>query len=388
MISPAVPSQGSGASASPAASSPAAPGRFPLAGSKILAVSPTGAYRGFNTSIHRTRALESLGADVEVVDTSADGHGGLGRLRYRVHNRLFSRGWSVGLPDLARSAERTLEAAKRRHWDIIWLEKALTIGPDIVRKLRNICPRAKIIGFSPDDMTRRHNQSRQFVEALRYYDWFITTKAHSVADLTALGCTNVVVVGNGFDPEAFRPVSVSASDVERLGGDVGFIGTYEGDRATHMLELARAGLHVRVWGDGWRALAGGHPNLRVEHKPLDFDDFARACSAFKINLGFLRKLNGDQHTTRSVEIPACGGFMLAERTPEHLALFDEGVEAEFFASDDELIDKCRRYLDDEAARDAIAQRGHERCVASGYSNAARLREAFGVILGSGAAFAR
>jgi spore maturation protein CgeB len=388
MISSAVPSRAGGASGPTSASSPASTAPFPLTGSKILAVSPTGAYGGFNTSVHRVRALESLGAHVEVVDTSQGARTGFGRLRHRVQNRLFLRGWSVPLPDTTRSAERALEACKRHHWDIIWLEKALTIGPDVVRKLRNACPRAKIIGFSPDDMTRRHNQSRQFVEALGYYDWFITTKAHSVADLTALGCTNVVVVGNGFDPEAFRPVSVSASDIERLGGDVGFIGTYEGDRALRMLELARAGLRVRVWGDGWRALAEGHPNLRVENKPLDFDDFARACGAFKINLGFLRKLNGDQQTTRSVEIPACGGFMLAERTAEHLALFDEGLEAEFFASDAELIDKCRRYLEDEASRDAIARRGHERCIASGYSNAARLRQAFGVILGSEGAFTR
>src|SRR5688572_13169072 len=232
MLSSDVPSPGASAPADAASRSP-----YPLAGSKILAVSPTGAYRGFNTSVHRVAALESLGAHVEVVDTAPDDPSGLGRLRHRVQNRLFLRGWNVPLPDLTQSAERCLAAARRRHWDVIWLEKALTIGPDIVRKLRNACPRAKIIGFSPDDMTRRHNQSRQFIEALRYYDWFITTKAHSVADLTALGCTNVVVVGNGFDPEAFRPVSVSASDVERLGGDVGFIGTYEGDRAERMLEL-------------------------------------------------------------------------------------------------------------------------------------------------------
>jgi hypothetical protein len=367
---------------------PVSSGPLPLAGSTILAVSPTGAYGGCNTSIHRVRALESLGAHVEVVDTALGSLAGIGGLRYRVQNRLFSRGWSVPLPDSSRSAERALEAAQRCRWDIIWLEKALTIGPDSVRQLRSACPRAKLIGFSPDDMTRRHNQSQQFIEALRCYDWFITTKAHSVAELKALGCSNVVVVGNGFDPDAFRPMSISAGDVERLGGDVGFIGTYEGDRAARMLELARAGLRVRVWGDGWRALATGHPNLRVENRPLGFDDFARACRAFKINLGFLRKLNGDQQTTRSVEIPACGGFMLAERTAEHLALFDEGLEAEFFASNDELIDKCRRYLQDEASRAAIALRGLERCIASGYSNAARLREAFGVILSPAGAFVR
>lgn len=353
---------------------------LPLAGSKVLVVSPTSAYGGFNTSVHRVRALESLGAQVEVVDTSVDALTGLGRLRRRVYNRLFMHGFAVPLPDVTRSAERALDAAKRRHYDIIWLEKALTIGPDTVRKLRKACPRAKVIGFSPDDMTRRHNQSLQFVEALADYDWFITTKAHSVDALGALGCTSVVVVGNGFDPEVFRPVPVSARDVERLGGDVGFIGTYESERAASLLALAHAGLRVRVWGNGWRTLIGAHPNLRAENEPLDFDDVARACRAFKINLGFLRKLNGDQQTTRSLEIPACGGFMLAERTPEHLALFEEGLEAEFFASDAELLDKCQRYLGDEAARAAVARRGHERCLASGYSNAARLREAFGIIL--------
>lgn len=356
----------------------AAAGALPLAGRAVLAVSPTGAYRGFNTSVHRVRALESLGAGVEVVDTSGPS-AGLGRLRERVQNRLFRRGWPVPLPDPTRSAERVVAAAKRRPWDVIWLEKALTIGPEVVRQLRDASPRAKIIGFSPDDMTRRHNQSLQFVESLRHYDWFITTKAHSASELRALGCTNVVVVGNGFDPEAFRPVVVSARDIERLGGDVGFIGTYEGERGRSVLALARAGLRVRVWGSGWRAFPGKHENLRIENQPLYFDDFARACSAFKINLGFLRQLNADQQTTRSVEIPGCRGFMLAERTAEHLALFEEGHEAEFFGNDAELIDKCRRYLGDDAARAAIAGRGYERCLHSGYTNAARLRQAFGVI---------
>jgi spore maturation protein CgeB len=352
----------------------------PLAGSKVLAVSPTGAYRGNNTSLHRVRALESLGADVEVIDTAADEASAFGHLRTRIQQRLFLRGLAVPLPDLTHGAQRMLAAAKRRHYDFIWLEKALTIGPEVVRKVQSACPRAKIIGFSPDDMCRRHNQSQQFVAALPDYDWFITTKRQSLAELTMLGCRKVVVVGNGFDPEAFRPVSVSSSDVERLGGDIGFIGTYESARAHSMLELARAGLRVRVWGDGWRALTGAHPGLHIENRALDFDDFAKACGAFKINLGFLRKLNQDQQTTRSVEIPACGGFMLAERTLEHLGLFEEGREAEFFASPEELLGKCRRYLADDASRAAIARRGHERCLSSGYSNSARLREAFALIL--------
>jgi spore maturation protein CgeB len=360
---------------------------LPLAGKRVLAVSPVGEYEGFNTSVHRITALESLGADVEVIDTAMVGVSALAALRFRVRNQLYVRGLGLSLPDPTDSGPRVLLAARRRHWDVVWLEKALTIAPRVVRWVKSACPRAKIIGFSPDDMSQRHNQSRQFVESLRYYDCFITTKSHTVEQLRALGCPQVVVVGNGFDPEAFRPISVTPADRQRFGGDVGFIGSFEEERAELLLGLALAGLHVRIWGLGWNnrgsrawaAQAARHPNLRVENKALFHDDYAKACAAFKINLGFLRKLNHDQQTTRSVEIPACAGFMLAERTPEHLAMFEEGAEAEFFSSAEELLGKCRHYLDDEASRIEIARRGYERCIASGYSNAARLREAFRVI---------
>lgn len=375
---------GPGAEPAPGAFAGAEPGTVegqatPLAGLKLLAVTPVSAYDGFNTSVHRVAALESLGADVVVVDTALGAVPAWANVGLRVANRLFQRGLRVPLPDAMHSRSRTLAAARRRHFDIIWLEKALTIGPAVVRRLRNVCPRAKIIGFAADDMCLRHNQSQQFIGALPYYDHFVTTKASTVAELQALGASHVVAVGNGYDPEAFRPLPVTPADVARLGGDIGFIGSHEAERASAMLGLARAGLGVRVWGDGWGALRGVHPLLRVENRPLYFDDYARACAAFKLNLGFLRKKNRDQQTTRSVEIPACGGFLLAERTPEHGALFDEGTEAEFFASPAELLEKCRRYLADDAARLEIARRGHARCV-RGYSNAARLQQAFRAML--------
>jgi hypothetical protein len=63
---------------------------------------------------------------------------------------------------------------------------------------------------------------------------------------------------------------------------------------------------------------------------------------------------------------------VAERTDEHLALFKEGVEAEFFASDDELLDKTRYYIAHPDERRRMARAGLERCRTGRYSYSERL----------------
>jgi spore maturation protein CgeB len=69
---------------------------------------------------------------------------------------------------------------------------------------------------------------------------------------------------------------------------------------------------------------------------------------------------GETTTTKAFEISATGVFMLAKCNPVHLALFEEGKEAEFFASDDELRDKIGFYFRHDAARIRIAARVRER----------------------------
>ena len=60
--------------------------------------------------------------------------------------------------------------------------------------------------------------------------------------------------------------------------------------------------------------------------------------------------------------------MLAERTDEHLQLFEEGREAEFFDSDDELVDKVRYYGERPEERARIAEAGRQRAIRDGYDN--------------------
>ena len=61
------------------------------------------------------------------------------------------------------------------------------------------------------------------------------------------------------------------------------------------------------------------------------------------------------------------------------------VDAEYFDCFEELLAKCRHYLDHEAARERIARRGQQRCVTGRYSNQDRLAPVLEHALRNGAA---
>ena len=82
-----------------------------------------------------------------------------------------------------------------------------------------------------------------------------------------------------------------------------------------------------------------------------------------------------------MEIPACGGFMLAERTQAHLELFVESKEAVFFDSNEELLSKCIYYLTHEDERKRIILAALDRCKNSGYSNQNTIKKLLAKVLG-------
>lgn len=340
---------------------------------RILYVGPL--WEG-GTCLQRMNALIELGHYIKGIDTEPP-H--VRRAQRRLWNRIAGKLFRMGLNafgprDLAGANRTILEHFRAERWDVLWLDKGLTIEATTLQEVKGRNPDCRNLGYSPDDMFARHNQSRQFLEHIRLSDVFFTTKSYGVRELESLGCPRVVFVENAFDPHTHYPRAVSDQNRKRFGGPVGFIGQYEAERASSMYHLARAGIPVRVWGTNWGKCRYKQENLILEHEALWADDYAMAICAFDINLCFLRKANRDLQTIRSIEIPACGAFMLAERTEEHLALFEEGKEAEFFSLDEELLDKVRYYVAHEDARRRIAAAGRERCLKSGYSNHDRLRK--------------
>ncbi len=349
--------------ASAAGAGPAAPSRVPPR--RILFVGPL--VEG-GTSLQRCRTFRRLGHDVLALDLLP---APWSKVALTLPCRVFHR---LGGPhDLARVNRRlrALDAGLEPH--VVWIEKGLTVEPATLRALRERWPRTVMVNFSGDDMFNPRNQSRRWRADLPLYDLHVTTNRHNLPELREAGARDVLHVDKAFDPLVHRPMPVTPELRARVGGEVGFVGWPEAERTASMLHLARHGVPVRIWGP-WGRLRPSHPGLRIEGRPLWSDDYASAVSAFRINLCFLRKVNRDRHTSRSIHIPACGGFMLAERTEEHLALFEEDREAVYFSSDDELLEKVRWYLAHEGERARIAEAGRRRCWAGGYSYERRLEE--------------
>ena len=334
---------------------------------RILYVGPLW---GGGTCLQRMQAMQDLGHEILSVDTEpANVRDEQKRFFYRVKRKL------LGPSDLANANEKIILLTTKNDVDVLWLDKALTIAPETLQIVREINPQLTIVGYSPDDMAGKHNQSRLFLKGLPLYHAFFTTKSYGVKELEALGVPRAIFIGNAYDPQTHRPVQVSEKEIKKFGGPVGFIGDYEIERAQSIYYLAQHGISVRIWGPNWdRKCRFSHSNMKIEGKPIWGDDYAKAICSFDIDLHFLRKINRDLQTQRSIEIPACGGFMLAERTNEHLELFEEGKEAEFFSSNEELLGKVQYYLNHEDERKNIARNGRERCLRSGYSNHDRIKE--------------
>jgi spore maturation protein CgeB len=326
-------------------------------------------YEG-QTSLHRMNALEEIGCTVDGINFFPE--------KVRKKQKSFINSLVrkiVGPLDLADTNEKLLEMIEDRIYDVLWIEKGLTIRPNTLKKAKEIHPHLFILSYSPDDMFNPSNQTTKYINSIPIYDLHVTTKSYNVDELLGSGAKDVFFVGNAYESNLHRPLILTDEEKEKYGGDVGFIGDYEEDRAQKLVALAQAGIKVKIWGmKKWSRLVGKHSNLDVHPTPLWGEDYVKAINAFKIKLCFLRKVNRDLQTTRSVEIPACRIFMLAERTYEHVELFMEGEEAEFFNDVNELIEKCKYYLENEKDRKRISENGFRRCVTSGYDNKSRLNQ--------------
>jgi len=265
----------------------------------------------------------------------------------------------IGYPiDLQGSHTRILDMVSSKKYDIIFIVKGNHIYPNLLGKIRKISPKTKVINWSHDDMFAKHNRSKFYAINLHQYDLVVTTKSYNLdkKELPQLGAKDILFQNNSC---YLYPFLKSFTRPENFLYDVSFIGTAELERFNTLNYLAENDLSIKVFGSGWNksSFKKHHPNLDIEARDLIGEDYFRAMLNTKISLSFLRKINRDLQTLRTVEIPFCGAFMIAEDSNEQKSMFAEDIEAVYFESDLDLLNKIKYYIKHDEEREKIAQKG-------------------------------
>jgi len=260
--------------------------------------------------------------------------------------------------------------------------RATHIFPATLRKIKRRHPELALVQYCNDDpFSSRANPIlwRHLKHAIPFYDVHFVYRHHNIDDFKRCGAKRVGLLRSYYIAERNYPVTLGRGD-ERFVCDVVFAGHYEADfRVEYLESIVRAGYKLNLFGGGWKDAI---PTLSTDSPPRSLGpispvvdaDYRKALSGAKIALCFLSKLNRDTYTRRNFEIPATGTFMLSEYTRDLATLFDEGKEAEFFRSKEEMMDKIRFYLSHGEQRNDIARRGRERVLRDGHDVTARMEQ--------------
>ncbi len=332
---------------------------------KILYVAHLYPAGWISTSRMRMEEAQRMGSDIIPVDAIPYDSWGGRWIGAPIH-RLT---WGPPVWGLNREIVRRAQTCRP---DVLWVEKGTWIYPKTLREVRRLGTRI-LIHYTPDPAIVLH-QTRHFLASIPEYDLVVTTKAYEVELYRRYGAREVLLQYPSYDRDVHQPQVPTAEESSRYDADVVFVGSYAPGREKYLRPLARAGINLVIWGNLWTKCRDAELQRAIRGRSIGGRDYALALSCAKIAMGILSPLCPDRSTTRSLEIPACGTFLLAERTEEHQALFEENKEAAFFSSEEELVQKARYYLDHDEERNRIAAAGRARCLASGYSSADRVKE--------------
>lgn len=320
-----------------------------------------------------SRAIGATLAGCEVCWVEPYWAEGLGRLRKGIQFKVRNG------PDIARWNKKIIETSASFKPDAVWVESPLFIYPETLEFVKKRYGSTIVCAYS-DDPRDPNKRSRFFDNAKHLFDLIFLTKDELAQAFLSEGVNAVGKFWKGFDPIRIKPTRINAIQKTNRELNVVFIGHADYVNG----KSARQNIFERVadrfdnfilYGKSWGTVKVSE-KLRSKIQPfqLDGDEYPKVISNSAIALQIPSRLARDTHSSRSIEIPACGTLMIAERTTDHLMLFEEDKEAVFFSSVDELLEKIGFYLEREDERKRIAAAGYRRCIAGGYSNYDRMRE--------------
>lgn len=265
-----------------------------------------------------------------------------------------------------------IQRARSFRPDVVLVVKGAHVAPSTLQGLRSIGD-SFLVNIATDDPFNPATNTRELLAGLAHYDLICSPRRAAIPDIQRASGKRVAYVRFGYKPTVHFPDPPGLSDESRFSADVAFIGGADADRVPFFERLTRSlpDVKLALYGGGWDK----HPALRGRHRGFVLGrQFRNAIAAASININLVRRANRDGHVMRTFEVPACGGFMLAERTAEHEELFTEDKHVGYFGEAAELAEKVSHYLSEPARTKAMAADCHQLVVTTRHTYKDRLLE--------------
>lgn len=316
-----------------------------------------------STSCHRAKALQRLGHEVIPLDPYA--------ILPQACRILQWIDWHTGFWRIQRQLLRCLRLRLEEtsvEPSLIWVNSGELFGPSILRwlKFHFRCP---LVLYCNDDPTgpREWSHFSTLRRSFVFYDLGVCPREVNELEWISLGMARAMRVWFSYDELAhFSQQPIESPDLT-----ICFLGRNfrREQRDGHLLALLERGVPLVIYGDRWQHSPYWH-RLQPFYYGTGLKDAAYAAQLSKsaLSLGFLSHGNRDLHTTRSAEVPAAGGALLAERTSEHQLLYEDGVEALFWDTPEECSALAKKALSSQPALMALRHAAHHRVCAAGMGN--------------------
>lgn len=309
------------------------------------------------------RALRALGHEAHAFDSYDVGP--WERYLFKPANKLLSNLRLTRSQPAGRGSRHAFYCRMNR----LFLERVRELNPELILVLEGK-------GFEPETLAKARSISgarlvnwglfgpaaiEESAERARHYDLFCTTSRLALAAHEKLGVEPSEYLPFGADTDIYRPRELTEADLKRYGCQVGFVGIWYSERQ-RLLELL-VEYDLAIYGPRWTHKKVPNRKLIpfVKGGGLYGEEVVTFYQASLINLNVhaWHGVASSGMNMRCFDLPSCGAFLLTDYVEELEEVFTLGRELEVYRSGEELIDKVRFYLANDAARREIAARGRE-----------------------------
>ena len=301
----------------------------------------------------RSQSIKKLVQSMDMIDTNKYINP-KNKIRYHLAYRFQ-------LNFLLKDLNNTIvEKVNSKSYDLIWFEKAIFIFPETLEKInyKNIMTisTASDNPFGP----RADGCWKLYLKNISLYTHHIIQRRSDKKELRNKGAKNIIFMPYSYEQKLHFKEKWS-DDQKKF--NVTFIGSPYDQRIDFINKLSqKINVTIHVYSAEWKEFKrrlGSRTNI-VVNNAVYLSEYRKIINQSKIMLGFFTKSNLDEYSHRSVEITACGSFLLSESSRFQKKFFREDKEAAYFDDVDECAEKINYYLANPLERIKLESAGHKR----------------------------